>query len=131
MGRDHVQHAGFLDLRFFIFRGNEEIGGQRHDFPGEQEADTVPGQHHSAHTGGHEAEEKGHRANGTGVVVGVPVGARIQSGTAGNEEDGDEKPGRQGIEAEVDRTEGECPGQLKQNGVAGKESDNRAGQAEA
>ena len=60
-------------------------------------------------------------------MIGMPVSTGIQRGTAGDKKDGEKKPGGERVYTDLSRTEGECPGKLKQFGTTGYQRINSTG----
>jgi hypothetical protein len=58
VGRHEINPAGLPHLGVVVFRGDQEVGGQRHDLPAEQEQDGVAGDDEQRHAGRQEAVEQ-------------------------------------------------------------------------
>ena len=43
VGHDEVEHARPASLLLFVLEADQAIGGQRHDFPGDEEKESVVG----------------------------------------------------------------------------------------
>ena len=77
MGGDQVDPAGPADLGIVIFGGCREIGGKRHDFPGDQKKNRIARHHHQGHRARQQAVEEDKSAAILRVLRLLPIAETV------------------------------------------------------
>ena len=83
-----------------MFRDDQEVGDQRHQLPGNEEAESIVRHYDDRHREQETAEEGAKRANGVPTIELGHVAERIDRSSQTNQRDGQHEKRRQGVEAD-------------------------------
>ena len=106
---DDVDVAGMRVAALAMVRHHQRPGGERHQFPGEQEAERIVGDHHEVQAGEEGRIERQHALR---LVLVPAVAQRVEAGAGAAQPDHDQEERGERIEAEMRAG----PGQAERQG---------------